>query len=305
MSSCGVCTKGISASKLKMTCTDCSRDFHAACLKMSKADIECIKADDLVWRCGDCAQSRRKSMRLESQANEGKLTFEDILAAIDDLKLQQKTYEAGVNKAFEDLNDKLTENHNKFVEESKKTEQYFKVIESLLTENAKLKEKVQKLEIKIEDLEQYSRNNCLEIHGIPQETNENTLNIVKEVGLALDINITEEMIDSCHRLGRKPNGNTPGIIVKFVRRHEKEEFLRKRRVKRNLNLSHVNKQGGTPIYINESLSPERRRLLAMARTVKREKAYAFIWVRNGKIFLRKQENAPVIVVTRQEDLSKL
>ncbi|XP_046685751.1 uncharacterized protein LOC124371462 [Homalodisca vitripennis] len=244
---------------------------------MSKADIDCIKADDLVWRCNDCNTDRRKSMRFEAEAGESKLSLDDVLKAINELKTVQKNYESGVNKAFEDLNEKLVENHKDFLVECKKTEQYFKVIEDLLTENRQLKNKVQKLEERLEDMEQYSRGNCLEIHGIPQEPNEDVLTVVKDVG----------------------------IIVKFVRRMDKEEFLRKRRVKRNLNLSHINKPGGEVIYVNESLSPERLRLLALAKAAKREKGYTFLWIRNGKIFLRKEEEAPVIVVTRQEHLSKL
>ncbi|XP_046685594.1 uncharacterized protein LOC124371301 [Homalodisca vitripennis] len=212
---------------------------------MSKADIDCIKADDLVWRCNDCNTDRRKSMRFEAEAGE---------------------------------------------------------------KNRQLKNKVQKLEERLEDMEQYSRGNCLEIHGIPQEPNEDVLTVVKDVGKALDIDVSDSMIDTCHRLGKRENKGKnyhAGIIVKFVRRMDKEEFLRKRRVKRNLNLSHINKPGGEVIYVNESLSPERRRLLALAKAAKREKGYTFLWIRNGKIFLRKEEEAPVIVVTRQEHLSKL
>ncbi|XP_046662820.1 uncharacterized protein LOC124355705 [Homalodisca vitripennis] len=257
---------------------------------MSKADIDCIKADDLVWRCNDCNTDRRKSMRFEAEAGEGKLSLDDVLKAINELKTVQKNYESGVNKAFEDLNEKLVENHKDFLVECKKTEQYFKVIEDLLTENRELKNKVQKLEERLEDMEQYSRGNCLEIHGIPQEPNEDVLTVVKDVdwvrGRTRGKTITQVSLSSS--------------CVVWIKK-----FLRKRRVKRNLNLSHINKPGGEVIYVNESLSPERRSLLALAKAAKRQKGYTFLWIRNGKIFLRKEEEAPVIVVTRQEHLSKL
>lgn len=305
MSVCGICAKSIGSSKLKLSCNDCKREFHASCLGMSKADVDCIKTDDLVWRCKNCAATRRKSMRFESQGCEGNLTLEDVMSAINELKGEQKKYEADVNKSFEHLHEKLVESHNALLEESRKNEKYFTLIEEILSENKALKEKVNKLENRLEDLEQYSRTNALEIHGVPQEANENVIEIVKEVGRALDITIADNMIDACHRLGKRQNNSSPGIIVKFVRRFDKEEFLRKRRVKRNLNLNHIHRTGESPIYVNESLSPERRKLLALARAAKREKGYTFLWVRNGKIFLRKKEGTPVIIVTRQEDLSKL
>ncbi|XP_054266878.1 uncharacterized protein LOC128989046 [Macrosteles quadrilineatus] len=159
------------------------------------------------------------------------------------------------------------------------------------------------LEERVEECEQYSRSNCVEIQGIPRTPTEDVLTIVKEVGKAMDMDITDTMVDTCHRLGPRGSGSTQsGIIVKFVRRIDKEELLRKRRVKRTLSTRHMGRTDDLPIYNNESLSPARRRLHTLARTYKKEKNYKFLWVRNGKIFLRKEENAPVKVITSEEDL---
>ncbi|KAG8289637.1 hypothetical protein J6590_100427 [Homalodisca vitripennis] len=89
----------------------------------------------------------------------------------------------------------------------------------------KLNKKVADLEQRIVDIEQYSRANAKEIQGIPMQPNEDVVSIVKEVGKALDLTVTDSMIDACHR----HSGSPPGIIVKFVRRMDKEEFMRKRR----------------------------------------------------------------------------
>lgn len=305
MVNCGLCAKVIASNKLKLVCSDCDGEFHAACLKMSKADIECITADELVWRCGNCASKRRKSMRLDSSVEEGNVTLDDLMTAIKEVRDSQRSCEKDYNTSFEAINTKLDETNVVLKSQSEQYEKCVKIMEDLISENKQLKEKVRKLEERLEDVEQYSRSNSVEIHGIPVETNENVLNIVKEVGKALDLNISDSMVDACHRLGNKQNGNPPGIIVKFVRRLDKEEFIRKRRVKRTLSTRHINRPDDKPIYVNESLSPSRRRLLAMARTARNEKNYKFLWIRNGKIFLRKEENAPVKVVTNQDDLSKL
>lgn len=131
------------------------------------------------------------------------------------------------------------------------------------------------------------------------------LSVVKEVGKALDMDISDSMVDACHRLGKREDGSAPGIIVKFVRRMDKEEMMRKRRVKRTLSTRHLGRADDRPIYINESLTPARRRLLSLARTAQKEKHYKFLWIRNGKIFLRKDENSGVCVVSSDEDISKL
>lgn len=56
-------------------------------------------------------------------------------------------------------------------------------------------------------MEQYSRTNDFEIHGIPLKTNENILKLNKEVGKALDKSITVNIINICHRLEKKPNNS--------------------------------------------------------------------------------------------------
>ncbi|XP_046666370.1 uncharacterized protein LOC124358119 [Homalodisca vitripennis] len=179
------------------------------------------------------------------------------------------------------------------------------LIEALTTENSQLKKKVKELETRLEDIEQYSRSNCIEIQGIPLEPAENVLNIVKDVGRALDFDISDTMVDACHRLGVQKTGDKPpGIIVKFVRRMDKESFIQRRRVKTTLSTRHIGRKDDCPIYVNESLSPARRRLHALARKFQREKNYKFLWVRNGKIFMRKEDKAPVKVISSEEDLQR-
>ncbi|XP_046686224.1 uncharacterized protein LOC124371900 [Homalodisca vitripennis] len=171
-------------------------------------------------------------------------------------------------------------------------------MESLTLENVQLKKKVAALENRVEEMEQYSRSNCVEIHGIPEEKTENVVSVVKEVGKALDMPITDSMIDACHRLGRRsgPNNQPAAIIVKFVRRLDKEELMKKRTVKKNFSTRHINMTTDSQIYINESLSPARRRLFVMAREAKKTKNFKYLWVRNGKILMRRDDGQPVIHV---------
>lgn len=307
MSSCGVCVKAISSKHVKLECSDCEREFHGSCLKMSKADVECITADGMVWRCKPCSETRRKSLRFESDAEQGKLTLDDLMNKISEVVENQKKQEIGFNKSYEAINEKLEENMKIVKEQNTTMEKSLTIINQLMEENKKLHKKVAELEKRCDEMEQYSRANAVEIHGIPVKLTEDVVSIVEEVGKALDVPITPSMIDACHRLGKGngPNNSPPGIIVKFVRRFDKEELMRKRRVKRDLSTRHLNLPMDQPIYINEALTMTRRRLFAAARQAKREKHYKYLWVRGGKIFLRKEESAPVIVVTCQADLDNL
>lgn len=139
------------------------------------------------------------------------------------------------------------------------------------------------------------------------EKGENVVALVKTVGRALDYPVEDNMIDACHRLRtREGSGKPPGIIVKMVRRLDAEGLLQKRRVKRNMNTHDLGltAKPAEVVYVNESLAPERRRILNAARLLKREKGYTYLWIRGGKIFLRKSDGDRVIVLDSMDDLDK-
>lgn len=305
-SSCKVCLKSISVKQLKLTCSDCSADFHASCVKMSKADVEYLSSEGLVWRCPPCASTRRRSMRLESQAAEGSVSIEDVMKMLEDMRQEQRQSVQDFNRSFEEHNKRIEESTAAFTVQASRMEEFFKKMDVVCAENERLKRKIDTLEERLEEMEQYSRSNTVEIHGVPSEPNENVIEVVKKVGVALDLNVTESMIDACHRLGRRDEAKgPPGIIVRFVRRIDKEELLRKRRVKRNLSTRHMGLTSDVPVYINESLSPARRRLYAMARQAKRQQGYKYLWLRGGKILMRKEESTKVVQITTQSDLERL
>ena len=81
-------------------------------------------------------------------------------------------------------------------------------------------------------MEQYSRRECLEIHGIPQPQDpksENTNDVVLRVGKLMGVNLSQEDISVSHRLPTstkyKGKRSEPLIIVKFVRKGREREIL--------------------------------------------------------------------------------
>ncbi|XP_046685393.1 uncharacterized protein LOC124371122 [Homalodisca vitripennis] len=271
---------------------------------MSKADIEFLNNESMMWRCDPCSKKRRSSLRLESQATEGKLTLEDVMKAINELKCDQKTNVTEFNTSYELMNSKIDENTSALKENTVKIIEYLDRIDALTAENKQLKDKVYNLEQKVEDMEQYSRRNCVELQGVPVVGN--VLDTVKEVGKALGMEVTDTMVDACHTLAkRSSDSKPPGIIIKFVRRFDAENMMAKRRAKKDFSTRHIGLTSDEPIYVNESLTPTRRRLLGMTRDFKIKNNYQFVWVRGGKIFLRKDEKGPVSVIRGQVDLDNL
>lgn len=89
------------------------------------------------------------------------------------------------------------------------------------------------------------------------------------------------ILDACYRMGKvKPDSPPPGIIVRCM---DMEEILNKKRVKEELSTRHMNLGTDFAIYINESLSPSRRRLFAAARIIKKDKPVKYLWI-EGEIY---------------------
>ena len=70
---------------------------------------------------------------------------------------------------------------DKFDEYEKDRKEKEKIINGLQNDVSFLKERIDLLEKKSDDSEQYSRRNCLLVHGVEEQEQENTENIVLNV----------------------------------------------------------------------------------------------------------------------------
>lgn len=308
---CNICSKATSGKKAKIQCKDCQLLFHGSCVNLPDNDINFYQQEGEVWRCDPCAKSRRKSMRVESELSKSEPDVSDVVKLLQEMREENKLnithLELEIGKSVEFNHEKIEELSAIIKIQSESLKNFEIMYKTINEENVKLKRTVSSLEQRIDDLEQYSRGNCLEINGIPEEKNENILDIVTKLGTSLGMTINEDMVDTCHRLGQKTPDKVRGVIVKFTRRIVKEEMLRKRRIKRNLNTKDIGftNQSAEVIYMNESLTPIRRKIFNAARALKKEKGYQFLWVRNGKVLMRMNEGAKVISITSLEQIATL
>ena len=137
-----------------------------------------------------------------------------------------------------------------------------------------------------DDLEQYSRSNCLVIHGcenVPKSKPEKYLEIENFVcntlneHLQLESPLQANDLDIAHPLLSKKG--TP-VIVKFIYRTQKNEVYRKKRLLK-----------GTKMIITESLTKRRLQLLEKARL---EFKQCPVWSWKGEIFVFHNNKKKVI-----------
>ena len=200
-SQCDVCKQNFRKNEKKLNCARCAHVSHAKC--MGGVD------EDGKPQCKPCY----------SDENELEPTLKDVLRAVKQSELN--------------LGRSLDLAHEKVDSVSVKLDSVCKDVNSLQLENIALKERVHDLETRVSDAEQYSRVNDVGIHGLPCLPGESVPAVLASLGRALgDSNLlTAQCVGVAHRTGPVTAANR-GIIVRFLRKSDKSELMRPRKVKR-------------------------------------------------------------------------
>nr|XP_022911404.1 uncharacterized protein LOC111422435 [Onthophagus taurus] len=189
----------------------------------------------------------------------------------------------------------------------KRFQDQLKIIDKLNAENMSLRKQVDDLSGRVGDLEQYSRRNNLELQGVPEKDNEDLLMVLKTMGDFIGVPVSSTDVDAAHRVPHGPGNqnqnrgtNPKGIVVRFCSRLTRDNFLAAAKLK---------KRSGPPgsppglsidgvsecCFINEHLTPANKFLLSNVRKAAREKGYKFVWTRDCRVYVRKNETARPIL----------
>eukprot|EP00111_Clytia_hemisphaerica_P015341 TCONS_00045310-protein len=85
----------------------------------------------------------------------------------------------------------------------------------------------------------------------------------------IDVKVTKNDIEACHRLPPTRNNKTKRTIVRFVNRKNSEKCLKNKKKLGNVNFNEL-ELPDLPIYISENLNDHFRELSWMCRSLKRE-----------------------------------
>lgn len=168
-------------------------------------------------------------------------------------------------------------------------------------------DRIQQLEERLDENEQYMRRNNVRISGIPEEVGERTDELVTHLAEALGCDIEADDIDRSHRVGRRDLGGGGGprpLLVKFVSYRKKRALVSSKKELRGKKGSVIFpalswKPGQQKLFINDDLTATRARLAKEAREKKKGGKIQDTWVRDGTIFIKKDDNVSRITNTRQ------
>ena len=173
--------------------------------------------------------------------------------------------------------------------------------DAVVKENTEIKENIDKLSKKIEQNMQkternagYSRFDCLELGGVPvhkdSDGKENCKHMVINICKELNLSLREDSISTAHRLKQHPDKKgPPTIIVKFSLRDVRNDVYALRKTLKQKETK-INIYGINTLYINESLTPEKRKLLyetkKFQRSLSRDFGRIYVWTFKGDIYMR-------------------
>lgn len=141
-----------------------------------------------------------------------------------------------------------------------------------------------------------SLNQNVEIKNINPTTNENLINVVQELGEAINCSIHPHDVTDIYRT-RTKNPQRSAIIVSFASYSCKQNFIKcaktNRREKPNENV----------VFVNNHLTPTNKHLLWLTKNKARECNWKYVW--EGKILARKCESEEAINICTVSDIEKI
>lgn len=205
--------------------------------------------------------------------------------------------------------------NDKFEEILKQQAETKKEIADLKTQNNALKSTVKDLGERLNTMEQSARSSNVEIQCVPEKRNENLLSLVSQISTVINCNLTADSVSHVTRVAKLNPGNPRprSIVAQFTSTKLRDQFMaaainfnKGKKVEDKLNSAHVGfVEQRTTVFITEHLSPANKALHAAARSTAKKKGYKHVWVRGGRIFMRKSDDSDYIIVKNLDSLNNL
>lgn len=194
-------------------------------------------------------------------------------------------------------------------------EELKKKLDGFELQGKKDREYITFLEDKVEDLQRENRKSNIQIKNAPKVANESEkelINMVVKLSENVGHSITEGDIKDIYRVKNKKDENNSPIVVELSSTILKKKFLRSTKTfnirhKEKLCAKHLGhtKNEYTPIYISEQLTAKGARLHFLARDLVKSCDYKFCWTAHGRVYVRKSENTPIILVRSEQQVQNL
>ena len=170
-----------------------------------------------------------------------------------------------------------------------------------------MQKKIRTLEDKAIASDIISRQDKLEIAGVPTSASQSCEEIALQISQKVDPAIQKANVVQAFRIGKpkdhqgNANLNRP-ILVQYSSPRIRNAVFKNKRALKDVNIREMNFGTAEKVYINENLSNDMKFLLRQVNIRRKEKEWKFMWTNSGMIYVRKMESSNAIMVKREEDL---
>lgn len=290
---CTQCAKNITRQTLSVQCVQCKKLYHSGCLRTAIPDISNLPG--LSWTCDACV---KKPTDVDTNTN---LLLEKLNIIQSDIS-EVKSKQGDIFASLEFYGGKIDDFAKKIVE----FEERIDVIPSMKKDIQSNCRELIELKSQVDHLQQQLRMNNLEVNGVPEIRQENTLEIIKQLFGTLGINASHT-IDTCHRVPHRNSNNKhpKSIIVKLNSRSQKDAILGSIRSRKGITAEEIGfNECKNRIFINDHLTPKNQLLYKTTRDICKTKK-AHCWTRDCKIYVKHPRTEKNIEISSEDTLQKI
>lgn len=237
----------------------------------------------------------------------------DVMAKLCSIEQNAENQNKKIDGLLEEIKQKqfkLQEDFDSLVKTSNDHEIELKILEKKVEENiTNIHNTFDSINYKLNAISQEKLNKNLIINGVPKEQKEDINQVISNIFTNMGMNLDADDIEESYRVHDR--NLSPPVIVKLKKKCIKEMIMKQRK--------QTNKEGQTKwksmyakdfgynsenqIFINEELTQQTRMLFNAAKQQLKEMAnYKFIWVTEGKILAKEDENTKVQIIRSNRDI---
>lgn len=174
-------------------------------------------------------------------------------------------------------------------------------------EATSMKREIDELRSELNYLQQRDRQCNLEIAGIPERPHENLNAYLTNIAFYSGVQLSAQDVDHITRIQTRTKipGRPKLILAKLKSRFLRDSIISGIRKKKGVTTTNIDVSGETRhIYVNEHLTPLNKLLYKNTRDKAKATQYQHVWVRDGKVFVRKDDSSPALLIRDMTDLKR-
>ncbi|KAL4714417.1 hypothetical protein ACJJTC_017712 [Scirpophaga incertulas] len=228
----------------------------------------------------------------------------------------RKNDHAEINSTLKEVVESNRNIENSIAYLTARNEENEKRIQILENQSKEDKQYISLLEDKIEDLVIGSRKANFELRNVPKkekEVKEDLIDMVVCLSEKINCIISKGEIKDIYRVrSKKSDQKNSSVIVETTSALIKNDILK---MAKSFNLRSGSKlcarhlgyksNEDTPVFLSEHLTARASRLHYLARDLAKSKGYKFCWTAYGKVYVRKSEQSPIILIKCEEQVHGL